>query len=212
MPLVLTRIDELLRQQDHDALLEDDECYFLREYTARAGFAASETNGLISNLKKSMDRRGRPEWYYKGAAIEQCARELRATLGLTNAAGAVLIPMPPSKVPGDPAYDDRIVQVVTKACDGTPAIPRELLRMRQSMDAFHTGSGYRSLSDLLDNMYVDETTMHATPAAPRVLAVVDDVITSGKHFRAARTRLAEKYPTTKIVGIFVARRIQPPEE
>jgi hypothetical protein len=64
LPTKLTRVDSLLLP-DHYYLDADDECYFIGEYTARAGFAFSATNDLIQNLKKPMDRRDRPEWKYK---------------------------------------------------------------------------------------------------------------------------------------------------
>lgn len=56
---MLTKVDALLRDE-HVRLAADDECYFLREYTAGGGFQAGETNQLILNLKKSPDRRGKP--------------------------------------------------------------------------------------------------------------------------------------------------------
>ena len=55
-PRRLTKIDELTRP-DHWYLDENDPCFFLGEYTARMGFVYSETNNLILNFKKSMDRR-----------------------------------------------------------------------------------------------------------------------------------------------------------
>jgi hypothetical protein len=60
----LTRIDHLTLG-DHYHLTDDDECYFLREYTARTGFEGSETNQIIHNIKKTPDRRSLPEWFYK---------------------------------------------------------------------------------------------------------------------------------------------------
>lgn len=76
----LTLVDDLIRPQ-HFFLEPDDKIYFLREYTAGAGFAHGETNNIISNLKKDMDRRGKPEWYYKERAIENAGLELRNAIG-----------------------------------------------------------------------------------------------------------------------------------
>jgi hypothetical protein len=58
-------------------------CYFLWEYTAGGGFAHSATNSLILNLKKSMDRRGRPEWPYKEQAIAMAGNGLAAAMRAT---------------------------------------------------------------------------------------------------------------------------------
>lgn len=50
----LTKIDELTRGQ-HYHLSEDDTCYFFGEYTARKGYAFSNTNNLIHNFKKGVE-------------------------------------------------------------------------------------------------------------------------------------------------------------
>jgi hypothetical protein len=77
--LYLTRIDELTRS-DHSYLTATDECWFLREYTAGAGYAHSATNDLISNFKKPVAKKGGPEWKYKTLAIQQIAGELDRVL------------------------------------------------------------------------------------------------------------------------------------
>jgi hypothetical protein len=43
--------------------------------------------------------------------------------------------------------------------------------------------------------------------APEVIAVVDDVTTTGAHFIATRNMLRREFPDTKIVGLFIARRV-----
>src|SRR5262245_44090882 len=106
-PKRLTAIDELIRP-DHSYLEANDECYFLWEYTARKGFGFSETNGLIHNFKKSMDRRGKPEWRYKDKAIKRAAAAFWQTANKPFLRTATLVPIPPSKAKSDPMYDDRI--------------------------------------------------------------------------------------------------------
>jgi hypothetical protein len=76
LPTRLSKIDELTRP-DHTFLDVADDCYYLGEYTARAGYAFTATNDLIQNLKKPMDRRGRPEWRYKIWAIDRSGEMLR---------------------------------------------------------------------------------------------------------------------------------------
>ena len=74
-PRRVTWIDELTRR-DHYYLDDNDKCAFVGEYTARAGFQYSETNRLIFNLKKGMERRGKADWQYKQAAISEAASPL----------------------------------------------------------------------------------------------------------------------------------------
>ena len=42
---------------------------------------------------------------------------------------------------------------------------------------------------------------------PRILAVVDDMITTGAHYVAIRNILRRQYPDVPIMGIFIARRV-----
>lgn len=126
MPWPLLEVDDLIRC-DHSHLRRDDRCFFLRESIPRAGFAGGEANSLSLNLKKSPDRRGRPEWRYKEEAIARVVRELSASLGSQPIAGAVIAPIPPSKAPTDPLHDDRMVQVAQQLARANGALARELL-------------------------------------------------------------------------------------
>lgn len=126
MSLTLTRIDPLILG-DHYYLTADDECYFLREYTARGGFDASETNQIIQNIKKSPDRRGRQEWFYEERDIKRAASELRAALNPTWLRSATIVPVPPHVVKGDPLHDDRVLQMATLLGAGAQIDVRELV-------------------------------------------------------------------------------------
>lgn len=66
---------------------------FFGEYTARKGFGFSETNQLIHNLKKSVEKRGSYEYRYKGKAINKIAQML---VGITNLKDLTFVPIPPS--------------------------------------------------------------------------------------------------------------------
>lgn len=90
-----TRIDDLTRP-DHWYLAEDDTCYFLGEYTARQGYAYSDTNQLVINFKKPMDRRQFPEWRYKEAAIRQAAEAFRKGLNPEALDRLTFVPIPTS--------------------------------------------------------------------------------------------------------------------
>lgn len=45
---------------------------------------------------------------------------------------------------------------------------------------------------------------------PGMVAVADDLLTSGAHFRAAKRVLTWRFAGIKVVGLFLARRV--PEE
>jgi len=97
--------------QDHWYIIDEDLCYFLREYVRGQGYEGGDTNDLILNLKKKMDRRGRAEWKYKAHAIRQCAAELGEAINHEWLNDGTLVPVPPSKMRGDPMYDDRMTQI-----------------------------------------------------------------------------------------------------
>ena len=206
--LRLTRIDELLRV-DHSRLEPTDECYFIREYTSGVGYAHSETNNLISNLKKPLDRRGQPEWRYKEDAMRQVAKELRDTINPRYLASATLVPMPPSKSKADPMHDDRLLKILSFVANGRTLDIRELLVARASTTASHTTTDARDPLIIEQNLCVDETV--ALPVPSRV-AIFDDIITTGAHYRAACLALTKRFAPLDVIGIFIARRVFPTEK
>jgi hypothetical protein len=208
LEVLLTEIDDLLRE-DHWYLTKGDACYALREYIARGGWQAGETNQLILNLKKSPDRRGKPEWRYKLKAIRQAGEEFRKAVSADWLRGAVLVPMPPSKAKDDPGYDDRVVRIADVVCEGTGAEVREILVQKSSMEPVHLAERTRDIDALAENFAIDEGTC---PPAPPKIAILDDVLTTGAHFCAAKQVLGRRFPAAQIIGLFVARRALVKEE
>ncbi len=202
-PQRLTRIDELTRP-DHSYLAASDECFFLGEYTARKGFAFSPTNNLILNFKKKMDRRGRPEWAYKTQAIQRAAAAFRAALKEEARSTLTFVPVPPSKAPDDPLYDDRLTQMLKSIWPGLATDVREIVRQPVSTDAVHDQDQRPPPAEIEARYVIDRSLLNP---APQLIAVTDDVLTTGAHYVAARTMLRSAFPGTKIVGLFIARRV-----
>ncbi len=212
----LQRIDELTRPQ-HSFLTPDDDCLFLREYTAGAGYEHGETNNLISNLKKKVDRRGRPEWVHKERAIQRAGQELRQVLDQVlrnNLDGLTIVPMPPSCIKTNPMYDDRTRRIVDVMTQGLGSDVRELVLQAWDMPAAHEASGTRRRSrpDEWYAVYHVDESVAAPP--PQNILVVDDVLTAGAHFVAIKRRLRERFPSVgRLIGCFYARRaVQAPSE
>ena len=201
-PNRFTEIDELTRP-DHSWLTVEDRCYFLGEYTARRGFAYSQTNNLILNFKKMPDRRGRPEWRYKKSAIRQAADAFRRALG-SKPPGMMFVPIPPSKAPHDPLYDDRVTQMLRAIWPSQTADVREIIIQPESTDAVHDSLARPTPLEIESRYRLDDAL--ATPR-PKSIAIVDDVLTTGAHFLAASSLLAARFPTVEIVGLFIARRV-----
>ena len=85
---------------------------FIGEYTSSAGYQHSATNQLIFNLKKGMDRRNQSQWRYKENAILQAAQTIEGVLTESALNEFTFVPIPPSRIRGDPAHDDRMLRIV----------------------------------------------------------------------------------------------------
>lgn len=146
-------------------------------------------------------KRGTPQWYYKGEAIKQFAVDLN-TLRIPD--GSTIIPAPVSKPMGHELYDDRIVRALMHLQKLKPTLKVEnVVAVREPIPASHSEAGPRNPSAILP--YLQLT---ARPAIPGdYIYVVDDVITTGGHFKAVQTLLNQEYPDKKVVGVFWARHV-----
>ena len=196
-------IDEWIRE-DHYYLSASDKCYCLGEYTARRGYSYSPTNNLIYNFKKSMDRRDLPEWFYKELAIQTIARAFEQTFEGRQLDEFTFVPIPPSKAKSDPMYDDRLVRMLSSITKAGTLDIREIVSQRESVEPAHSRE-VRQTPEQIAELY--ETDRSMVSPTPTTLAIVDDVLTTGAHFRAAATALSALFPNVPMVGLFVARRV-----
>jgi predicted amidophosphoribosyltransferase len=114
--------------------------------------------------------------------------------------------MPPSAIKTDPRYDDRMVRVL-KAIDGGAGLDiRELLVQIESTDPDHAvwPSGHRRSPEERESLLTVDNSL-ALPT-PEQIGIVDDVLTNGSHFVAAKRILQRRFPGVPVVGIFFARR------
>ena len=202
-PQRLTEIDDLTRP-DHRYLAASDVCHFIGEYTARRGFAYSATNSLILDFKMPVAHRGRPAWRYKEAAIGTAAAVLRQAVHPNVLDRLVFVPVPPSKARDDAGYDDRVARMLQAVRPQQPLDVRELLVQARSVEASHLRSLRLRPRELAALYRIDPA---VAPPGPGVVAVVDDLLTTGAHFRAAATVLSARFPDIDVVGLFIARRV-----
>jgi hypothetical protein len=202
-PLRLTKIDDLARP-DHFYLTVADDCYFLGEYTARKGFAFSAANRLILNFKKTMDRQGKPEWPWKEHALREVAAAFRTALNNDFLNVATLVPIPPSKAKADPLYDDRMTRML-RAIRPQPLVDiRELIMQTESSEAVHAQAVRPRPEGIAARYQIDQGLLLPTP---RAIAICDDVLTTGAHYRAAHSVLQHAFPGVRTIGLFIARRV-----
>ena len=188
---------------EHRYLDSNDECFYYGEFTAGMGFSHSETNQLIHNFKKTIDRKELPEWRYKEVAIKKIAELIRNSLN--KSLTITLVPTPPSKAKDDLLYDNRIPQALDLACRNLDNIEfRELVVQKTTLPPFHVSGNKLGPGELVEVYKIDSSLI--APAPERII-VVDDVITTGSHFKAMKTILSKQYPNALIKGIFIARRV-----
>jgi len=200
---MLLQIDELNRFE-HCYLELDDKCFFLREYTASNKYNYSLTNSLISNLKKGMEKKGKPEWKHKLRAIKQCAKDLADSLDPESVQQATLVPIPPSKTKNSPFYDDRMTQILSQlsASHGRSYDIREIVYQLNDTESAYTTGHHPHPYEVRVNIAINEDHVNPTPTT---IWLFDDVLTNGAHFRAMKSLLMERFPSVLVFGLFIAR-------
>jgi len=201
----MLRIDETT-VAEHFSLAASDFCFYVWEYTAGRRYDFSPTNQMIRNLKiKPTEIVTSPRRdYYKQQAINHSAVALRGFIQRTWVEQmGTFVPMPTSKIPGDADYDDRLLKLLQTAFAGLNADIRPLLEQTASTAADHESDERLTYAQLRQITRVNEL-QAATPPRENI-AVVDDVLNSGKHFKVAQELLSERFPGVPVIGIFVAR-------
>ena len=207
-PKRLSRVDEL-SLPDHYYLSEEDFCLYLGEYTPRKGYRYSDTNQIISNFKKKVNLKNTYQWRYKGEAIREVASAFREAIGDDSLRAMTFVPVPPSKSKDDSMYDDRLTQMLQAMNPALPVDIRELVVQDTSTLEAHL-SDERPRPDELVELYRLEEAL--TEPIPSLIAIVDDLLTTGCHFKAMKAVLARRFPGVQVVGLFVARRVPNTDE
>ena len=188
---------------DHSYLSDSDECFYLGDYTAGAGFGHSPVNNWISNLKKSVALRKTRQFEYrhKIRSMREIAAKLRAAMNPISP-DIVFVPVPPSKSRDDQLYDDRMVRIL-EFIGGLNI--RDMVVQTVSEEPEHSSVGSRLAPRERADLYaVDESLI--SPIPPGVV-IFDDVLTTGAHFKAVEMVLRPHFPDARFGGLFVARRV-----
>jgi hypothetical protein len=218
LPDRLTWVDETNRQA-YFFLQEDDRCLFFGEFNKGLSWSGGPTNQLIMNYKRTPQEitsspNGSKLQYYKDKAINEIAVGLRRQFNPAAVARLTFVPLPSSKIVGDSDYCDRLEKTLRIAFIG--AVPsglgykdvdiRLLLRQTKSTTADHRSHGIRLKYDELLAITEVDIPEISKPMRQQIV-LFDDVLTSGKHYRVAKTRIREVLPMQLIIGVFVARVI-----
>lgn len=178
--------------------------FYLRIYTAHAGFQHSNDNDLVQNFKRPITY---PEnvLQHKKRAILQFTEDLkRLFLSSTLAPQIFLTPIPTSKSPDDAEYDDRLHQVAKSVANIIPNIIYfPVLTRTSTIPAQHLTPGERTIEKAAQYIDIEESLRNEFVENVPLL-LLDDVLHSGATFSACRNKLVETFSTKKVPGIFWA--------
>lgn len=202
-------IDETNRSE-HWMLALDDHCLYLGDYVPGGGWASGALNSLVLDFKRTPSRiRASPHGAvlrrFKENAIDTVAQALRGGFGRAAVEWALtFVPMPTSKCPDDRDYCDRLSRALHRAFRGWDADIRPLLHLKTSARADHERRAQRLRRRELTNLMMLDERMLARPLRP-IVALFDDVLTSGKHLSVAKAHLRARFPDQAVIAVLVAR-------
>src|SRR5260370_16162487 len=81
---------------------------------------------------------------------------------------------------------------------------REIVLQVESTEGAHISPDRPGPRELYDNYTVDDS---LTEPAPAQIAVVDDVLTTGTHFKAMKRILHQTFSVIQVAGLFRSRRV-----
>lgn len=185
-----------------------DLCYY---YLLRdsGGYGASNANNRIDNFKKSVARYGDNSAImgYKDREIENFSDDLYFGLlhylepRLATNGRIALVPMPTSIPKSHEHFDNRLERLCqlsaekSRFCDYV-----EVFDAVQVARPVHAG-GNRSMAAISVNIK-----LLPFPAGYNTYILIDDVITTGMHFKACKEKLLQACPNATILGAFLARQ------
>ena len=187
------------------------------EYHSGQGYAHSNENSIIQNLKKPMSRKGAPEWRHKEEAIRNIGLLCNSAFSRLDDK-TLIIPIPPSKTKNDVGHDNRLIQILEIATQDNinTTYDENIIVQKENYDASHNNHTNRISKEELKSIY--QINLDGVDANIKKIIIFDDVITTGTHFRVASDKLLQTfnenqyYSNIEIVGFFVARTIHPESE
>jgi predicted amidophosphoribosyltransferase len=175
-------------------LNQNDNIYYLLEYTTRRNYSYSPVNSFISNIKKK-PASNEKELFYKYESMNEIANYISQF----ETSEYVWVPMPSSKAKNDENYDPRALRILELAnkcndnfsfCDVFEAHKsRDSFRIKNERDPNILKKNWKIVNELKD---------------PKKIVIFDDVLTEGTTFRAASDLLSSMYPKAQIIGFFIA--------
>ena len=195
----ITKYDHSLHARFN--MTDDDECYYFIEAT-QGGFEASTSNSLLLNFKKDIKFKKTPAWQYRNNAIKQFALMISKHINNDRTDSITIIPEATSYPISDPSFNDRLVQTLIELKKLRQRINIELaLEAKSYIGSSHLPGGTRNVPIIQNNLQWKG--LKNSPS--QTIILLDDVLTTGAHFRACKNIILANTPeNTNIIGFFLA--------
>lgn len=185
---------------DYPANLKDDDlCYHFLYYT-KEGYAYSEANSIVLNFKKPVIYKEQKHWDYKIKAIKYFANLINNAITIKQP--ITIIPCATSNPRKSENFDNRLDEVANELSKLNPSLydAQFCLDTIYPQKPVHSG-GVRDAEVIksVTTFIMPKTTPHNN------IILIDDVFTTGAHFRAYKDIIQAKYPNHQIIGVFLAR-------
>lgn len=153
-----------------------------------------------------MSTKGTPQWKYKIKAIKKVGK-LIAPYMKHSRSNCIWVPTPPSKVKTDPNYDSRIEDALNfaKQISHTDTNICNCITQNENREADHKTSKPKLKPEQRAENYTVNSNM--IPDNTTRAIIVDDVLTTGSHFKGMEIALQKIFPDIEVIGLFVARRV-----
>lgn len=187
--------EKITRDMGHKYLNDGDSCYYLGHYAPGKGPEYSGTNRLVLGMKHG-----------DAQAITAVGQTFRRALMKFKKTQMVFVPVPPSSQ-NESTRKDRMEQMLDEA-NKADLIVIKYVWQTMSTDPNHQPGTTRMTPEDLEDIYEVENKKHG---AVKTIAIVDDVLTTGAHFRAMSNVLKRSIWNVSIMGLFIARTMRPDE-
>lgn len=184
---------------------ERSSCYFLYDYNPDADFG-NEAKSKITNFKKDPVRASIPELQHKERAIKEFAHYLASAFIPNDEAEndyAIIIPIPSSIPKGNDGYDDRFERLGLFSERNNPLVKFQYSIQIAENQGHTRTTNRRNPSTIKENLVWTDLEEGIRSS---YIYLVDDVITSGSHFRACKDFILENIGfDCHVGGLFFAR-------
>lgn len=179
-------------------IIDGERCLYARDYVSGGGFEG-EANQLILNFKISIDKKNTNRWQHRDNAVKLFAKEIASIIG-DQAFNFMAIPgsKPWTHVENNQRFQDLFKELIRLKPNIVVHWPVDCITAVVGSSQGGTRSPAQILANYKWNGFIPGSSFTK-------IIVIDDVITSGAHYRACSNYLRQNNFTGEIVGVFWAK-------